>query len=448
MHLIHVLVIVVAVLTVLSALALVFGSSKSEKSHSAWFLAAAIGEVIWGISIAVFLSLGNGPTEYTIAPWLVKGIYIGAIVMDVALLGYISWRYKTGKILTVIFAILGIALSAILCYDPSILYSTTTLSNGGNWITIDMSKGFYLAYALYFCAITPTFCTFLIYKIRHTANKKMKKGYWFFLIGLAVAGLLSLVFDIILPPSRYDLIWVGPLTIGLVIIGFYYAILKFRTLSLSTNWLRILTYIVLIGSAIIIYLLIFHLIFSALFKIANPSFQVILLNFIMIAILLLLMPAISELNSMTKSLILTKQIDLPYIVKKISASGRRKPDLKDLSGFLAEHMHFSYVGFLINGRLYGSEDYRVPAEDLMAIVNLKKPEHGIWQNLSHLGKNAARELEISRIGIITDAAGDEIGQIILGKPATKALLDKRDLMEIEMVISQVAIVVGNGSRKS
>ena len=111
-------------------------------------------------------------------------------------------------------------------------------------------------------------------------------------------------------------------------------------------------------------------------------------------------------------------------------------------------MHFSYVGFLINGRLYGSEDYRIPAEDLIAIERLKKPERGIWQSIGHLNQASLKELEISRIGIITDASGAEIGQVILGKPATKSLLDKKDLMEIEMIISQVAIVVGNGSRKS
>ena len=259
---------------------------------------------------------------------------------------------------------------------------------------------------------------------------------------------MSLIFDIILPPSRYDLIWVGPLTIGLVIIGFYYAILKFRTISLETNWLRILSYIVLIGSAVIIYLLIFHLIFSSLFKIANPSFQVVLLNFIMLAIVILLTPAISELNSMTKSLIMTKRIDIAYITKKITAAGHRKVDLKDMSGFLAEHMHFSYVGFLVNGKLYGSEEHRVAAEDLVAIRGLPRPARGVWQDISHVNKETVRELEISRIGIITNGAGDVIGQVILGKPASKSLLDKDDLMEIEMIMSLMAIVVGNGSRKS
>lgn len=448
MHLIHILVTLVAVLTVLSALALVLGSHKSERAHSTWFLLAAVGEAIWGISIAVFLSLGMGVAQEIAAPSLVNGIYMGAILMDVALLGYISWKYRLGKILTIVFAIIGVVLSAILCYDPSVLYSSIILSNMGNSVTIDMGQWFYIAYALYFCTITPVFCAFLIHKIWHTGNKKIRRGYLFFLIGLAVAGMLSLIFDIILPPTRYDLIWVGPLTIGLVIIGFYYAILKFRTISLSTNWLRILSYVVLIGSAVIIYLLIFHLVFSSLFKIANPSFQVVLLNFIMLAIVLLLTPAISELNSMTKSLILTKHIDIAYITKKITVAGRRKVDLKDMSGFLAEHMHFSYVGFLVNGKLYGSEDYRVPAEDLVAIKKLKRPERGVWQDIDGISKETMRELEISRIGIITDGAGDEIGQVILGKPASKTLLDKKDLMEVEMIMSLMAIAVGNGSRKS
>lgn len=448
MHLIHILVTLVAVLTVLSALALVLGSRKSERIHSVWFLVAAVGEAIWGISIAVFLSLSVGVAAEALAPWMVKGIYIGAIVMDVALLGYISWKYKLGRFATVFFAIVGVILSAILCYDPSVLYSSINITNTGNSITVDMGRGFYLAYAFFFCSITPAFCGFLIHSIRHSNDKKMRKGYLFFLFGLMVAGFMSLIFDIILPPSRYDLIWVGPLTIGLVIIGFYYAILKFRTISLETNWLRVLSYIVLIGSAVIIYLLIFHLVFSSLFKIANPSFQVILLNFIMLAIVILLTPAISELNSMTKSLILTKRIDIAYITKKITAAGHRKVDLKDISGFLAEHMHFSYVGFLVNGKLYGSEEHRVAAEDLMAIRGLPRPARGVWQDISHVNKETVRELEISRIGIIANGAGDEIGQVILGKPASKSLLDKDDLMEIEMIMSLMAIVVGNGSRKS
>ena len=128
MNFIYILVIAVSVLTVLSAFALLFGSSKSEKGRSLWFFIAAIGEAIWGLSISIFLSLGQGSDPNATAPLLVKGIYAGAVVMDVALLGYISWKYKLGKIVTALFAIAGIAILAVFFYDPSVLYSSINLS--------------------------------------------------------------------------------------------------------------------------------------------------------------------------------------------------------------------------------------------------------------------------------------------------------------------------------
>ena len=446
MHLLYILVIIVAVLTVLSALALVLGSAKTEKARSLWFLVAAIGSAIWGMSISVFLSLKNGEIQQMNAPKLVAGIYSGAIVMDVALLGYISWKYKLGKMLTAAFAVIGIALLTVFLYDPSVLYSSINLVSMGNSITIDLGQWFYIAYALFFCTITPVFCGFLIYQIRHSRNKKQKKGYLFFLFGLSVAGLLSLIFDIILPPTRYDLIWIGPLTIGLVIIGFYYAILRFKMITLNANWLRVLSYIVIIGSALIVYLLIFHLVFSALFKIANPSFQVVLLNFIMIAIVLLLTPAISEINALTKSWIMTKQMNIAYIVKKITALNRKQIDLREMAGFLAEHMHFSYVGFIVNGKFYGSDDFRMGASEIEEIAKLKVPEKGVWQNVSQI--SGAKELEISRIGVLTNAKGEVIGQMVFGKPVSKVTLDRQDLTEVEMIVNLMAVVIENGGRKS
>lgn len=446
MHLLYILVIIVAVLTIMAALALVLGSPKGEKTRSLWFLAAATGAAIWGMSISVFLSLKNGEVQQMNAPYLVAGIYGGAILMDVALLGYISWKYKLGKVVTSLFAIAGIVLFTLFMYDPSMLYSSINLLSVGNSITIDFSRGFYVAYALFFCTITPAFCGFLIYQIRHEKSKQARKGLWFFLIGLSVAGFLSLIFDIILPPSRYDLIWVGPLTIGLVIIGFYYAILRFKMITLNANWLRVMSYIVVMGSAMIVYLLIFHLVFSALFRISNPSFQVILLNFIMIAIVLLLTPAISEIFALAKSWIMTKQINIAYIVKKITALNRKQIDLKEMAGFLAEHMHFNDVGFLVNGRFYGSDDFRMTATSLEEIEKLKKPEHGIWQDVP--STQDVREAEISRIGVLTNAKGDVIGQMIIGKPVSRTTLSREDLTEIEMITNLMAVVIENGSRRS
>lgn len=449
MNFIYILVIAVSILTVLSAIALLFGSSKAEKGRSLWFLAAAIGEAIWGISISLFLTLGLDGRNADFAPLHVKGIYSGAILMDVALLGYISWKYKFGKIITTLFAIGGVALLTIFFYDPSVLYSSITLTGPGSpLVQIDLSQWFYITYALYFCAITPAFCGFLIYQIKKSRNKNTRKGYLIFLIGLLIAGGMSLVFDIILPPIRYDLIWVGPLTIGLVILAFYYAILRFKMITLATGWLRAMSYVVIICSAVVVYLLIFHLVFSALFRVASPSYQVILLNFIMVTIVLCLTPAVAEVNAMIRAFIFTRQIDIAYIVKKLTRLDRRRLNLKDVSGFLAEHMHFEYVGFLVNGKYYVQDEYKIPVDKIAEIPELKKPEKGIWQNLNGLNKHLPEEYEVSRVAIITDTNGEMIGQMVFGRPTSKATLDKRDLTDIEMIVSLMGTMIENGGRKS
>ncbi|MBR2836863.1 hypothetical protein IKE79_00725 [Candidatus Saccharibacteria bacterium] len=444
---INILVIAIAVLTILSAVALMCGSNKQEKRRSLWFLAAAIGEVMWGVSIAVALSLPPTDGGYATMPLAVKGIYVGAIVMDSAMLGYVSWKYKFGKILTSLFIIAGVVLAGIFLYDPSVLYSSFTLAHTGNSVTIDVSRGWYVAYIAYFCTIVPAFCLSLVYKIRHSSNKDTKKGYLFFLVGLAVAGFMSLIFDLIMPLSRYDLIWVGPLLIGLTMMGFYYAVLRYRMISLTTGWLKMMSTLVLASGVVIVYLLVFHLIFSALFKVASPSPQVILLNFIMVAIVLALAPAIAEIWAMIKSLIMTKQIDIAYIVKKLSKLDRRKLNYKDISGFLAEHLHFEYVGFLLNGRYFVKDESKMPAEVLAKIAKLPMPAKGIWQSVSGLGSEAKNE-GLTRVAVMTNTNGGVIGHVILGKPTTKAALDREDVARLEMIIDLMGTIIENGGRKS
>lgn len=446
MNFIYILVIAVAVLTILAGLALVFGSTKSERAHSLWFLGAAIGEVIWAASITIFLSLDSSEVAINTAPWLVKGIYIGAVLMDAALLAYVSWNYKFGKSFTTFFAIAAIVISALLIYDPGILYNSIILRDSGNSLELNMGSGFYAAYAIYFCSLNFILCLYMVYRIRRTANKKSKKGYTYFLVGLMITGLLSGIFDLILPPFRYDLIWVGPLTIGLTILVFYFAILKYKMVSLNASWLKVLSSIVIVSSAFIVYLLIFHLVFSALFKVNSPSYQVVLLNFIMIAIVLALVPAFSEIVDLTKSLIMTKQINLPYIVKKLSMEDCKKPNLKDISGFLSEYMHFSYIAFLVNGKLYAADDCKFSAEELAKISKLPTPTHGAWQNLDTLPEETIKACEISRIAVLAGANGEAMGQMIFGKPVSKTTLEKKDLVEITMIVSLMGTIIEDGGR--
>lgn len=451
MHLIYILVIAVSCLTILSALALVFGSAKSEKKHSLWFLVAAIGEVMWGVGIAVALSLPANDFGNAVMPVALKCLYVGALVMDSTILGYVAWKYKIGKVVTSVFLIVASVLSVIFLYDSSVLYTSYTLAKTGNTIDYLMpNEGgwFFGTYIAFFCTVVPAFCFALIYKIRNARSKDDKKGYTFFLIGLAIAGFFSLIFDLIMAPERYDLIWVGPLLIGLTMLGFYYAVLRYRMIVLSAGWLKIMSSVVIVSGAVIIYLLVFHIIFSALFRVSSPSFQVILLNFIMIAIVLLLTPAITEIFAMTKSLIMTKQIDIAYIVKKLSRLNQRRINLKEISGFLAEHMHFTYVGFMVNGKYYVMDEHKIAIDKLICLPDLVRPDKGIWQDVEKLDSSVVRENGISRIAVMTNANGDMIGQVVFGKPTTKSTLDRKDLVDVEMVVNMMGTMIENGSRKS
>ena len=448
MYFIHVLVVVVAILTILASLALVFGSDKKEKVHSLWMPLAAIGEASWAVSIAIFLSLGNDVVGSTIAPWLVRGIYLGAIVMNVAILGYILWKNWSGKIVTLLFMAGGILLGGMIIGHPGLLYTGIILTDEGASVALNMHSWLYIIYAVYLCSIAITFCATLFIRMKHAIGKKKKHGYLYAFLGLAPAALLFAVFNLLMPVFRYDLIWVGPLAVGLIVLGFYFAIVRFKIITLNSIALRILSTVVIIVAAFILYFLIFHLVFAALFRVPHPAPQVIILNFIMIAIVLALMPAYLEIVSLTKSLVMTKKIDLAYIVKKLSANDRKKPNLKEVSGFLAEHMHFSYVAFYVNDKLYIADDHKIAPELLTKIAKLPSPDHRAWQDLSKLNQDAVKEADISKVAVLAGANGEIMGQMIFGHPLYKTNLLHKDLVEMAMIASLIGTMIEDGTRKS
>lgn len=257
-----------------------------------------------------------------------------------------------------------------------------------------------------------------------------------------VTGILSCVFDVILPLwVRYDLIWIGPVAVGVSIVAFYYALLRFRIISMSSSWLKVLSSIVLTSAGVIIYMLIFYLIFTSLFKIPNPSTSILVLNFLMIVIMLLLMPVINELRASISSMISVGQVDIAYVVKKLNHLATKNIDLRDLAGFLADHLHFAYIGFIINGRLYGSKALAMSSEELSQITHLKPSGTEIWQQPNKQAQKTFDELGLKAVAELRNAKGKAFGQLVVGKPMGKNTFERRDLIQLEMIINLVATVI-------
>lgn len=445
MQLVMMLVVVVSILTILSGVSVIAGSSKKERSTAIWFLLVAVGAAIWSISVGVFLSL-TGNEEAT-GLNLVQMIFISSTLTLVALVGNTSWRYKLGKITTIIFAVIGLVLSVIVLCVPETVFSAVEIKNTGNVVHFNIGACS-IAYGALISLCTLVAFVALIYRITHTRKRNVKSGNIVYLIGIAITIACSLPCDLIMPMNSYcALMWVGPITVATTMLGYYYAILRYRLMVLSSAWMKILSYVILMASGAVIYMVIFYIIFMALFKGSKPSMEVILLNFIMVLIVLLLMPVINEVSAFIKSLISTKQVDIAYIIKKLNQVASQNVDLADLAGFLAEHTHFSYVGFIVDGRLYAPRDVSLSSNEIIQISGLKSTNSGVWQDFNEPVSRVASEHDITAIAELRNAKGQAFGQIIVGRPFSKSHFESKDLVQLEMVINLVAVIIDSKKKK-
>lgn len=314
MQLAAILLITVSILTLLSGVATFFGATKGDRARSAWFFAATIFATIWTVTIALFMTATPDWSKNFMTA-LVDTTFLSAIFIDIALLGYIAWRYKAGRITAILFLAAGIVFAVLFIANPSWLYTEIILSPAGNALTTNIGP-FYHAYILFFFLLVPAVLITLLQRVVKSRSKRERNSDLVLLIGFAISGTVSLVCNLILPLWTWDYIWLGPLAISTTIIAFYYTILRYRALNLHSIWLKALSYIVIIASIAVLYMVVFYIIFAAMFRGSTPSAEVIVLNFIMVLFFLLLMPAMNELLNVIRNLISGNNHSEPKEIKK------------------------------------------------------------------------------------------------------------------------------------
>ncbi|MBR3228624.1 hypothetical protein IKF67_00040 [Candidatus Saccharibacteria bacterium] len=292
MQLIVILLGTVSVLTFLSGLIVFLGAKKGSRAHSAWFFSAAIFATVWMISICLFLTAK--PDRMAMIDWHVKWTFASAILLDASFLGYVAWKEKYGKILTSIFLVLGLLLVGTIFLKPELLYKEVILANTGNSVVMNISA-LYFAYIAFFGLIVPAIIIYLLKQFIKTRSDRTKGGDLVIMLSFGGSSTIVLIVNLIMPLfGNWSMIWLGPLALSATIIGFYYTILKYKSLNLASAWLKIFSYIVIFASLAIVYMIIFSLIFAALFRGSTPSIEVIILNFLMVIVFLVLMPAINR----------------------------------------------------------------------------------------------------------------------------------------------------------
>ena len=309
MQLITLLLTTVSVLTMLSGIIVYLGTSKAGKAKSAWYCLAAIFATIWMASICFFLTASENSQE--LIEWHVNWTFVSAIIIDVAFLGYAAWSKKYGKITTLLFLIMGLLISSIIFTVPHSLYSSINLAHTGNTVTMNIGP-VYFGYIAFFAVIVPVIVGVYLLQFFKTTSQRKRLGDVITMGSFGLSSTVVLIFNLILPLfNNWKLIWLGPLALAITILAVYYTILRYRILNLSSIWLRLFSYAVVIASTAIVYMIIFSIVFAALFKGSTPSTEVIVLNFIMILIFISLMPATTGLTQHIRSLISGDQSNEP-----------------------------------------------------------------------------------------------------------------------------------------
>ena len=398
MQLIRALLIAATAVVLLSGVSIFFGSSKKEKLSAIHFLIATLGASVWTVAICIFLHMPSASPEFV--HFIVTCIIGGVTLCDIGLLAYLGWNYKGGKPATLLFTVVGVVLVALLAYDSSLFYDSVDLSKEYTQLFVN-HNWYYFTVIAYFFLISATFSSYLQKRIKATTHKGLKTGLKVFYVGLSIGGILALIFNLILITSCPALIWIGPMATIISIMSFYYSVVKFRTLSISTRWMKIMSYIIIITTAIIIYLLVFYVVFSALFGIQTPSTKILILNVVMAVFLLFLTPALSEITNFMRANFFTHKIELGYILKKLEALDRRSFDAKDVSKFLSDTLHYDSCTIVLarKSSRFSSSDY----PDASQIISLTAKDGKVLGHLilgRHLDGHALSRLDSVKINAV------------------------------------------------
>ena len=277
-----------------------------------------------------------------------------------------------------------------------------------------------LGYAVYALSIVIIFALTaytlrLLILIRHEKARGRRRRLAGAFVGVLTLDIVVAIFSLVMPRFvSAGWLSVAPIAMSVGLAVLYWAVLKYRVITIQARWLKVLAYLVIIALAAMVYMAIFYVVFTYIFKIEDLPGSIFVLNYVMICAILLIFPVMNELIDSASGLIRANQINMTYIIKKMNKMAP-KVDLCDLAAFLADNLHFEYVGFMLDDELIGSDK--------------RRPSQG--------------ELEV--ISDLRDARGEVFGKMAVGRPVGKSRLTRRDLVELEMIVNIVAALIDTKS---
>lgn len=309
------------------------------------------------------------------------------------------------------------------------------------------------------CVTVSAVCS-LIYII--VANKSVAKNRrtraakgWRMLRNLSVVFALSQLLNFYILPkwffaegwtTLYYISWgLGFMILTLYIIAYYALILKYRLVNVRNGVLKLWTYVVCLSVAAAAYMLIFYVISKYLFHVeAGPDLLAV--NLVMVIIVALLFPVALEAIRTINSLIRVQKVDMTFVLRKLNRLAAQNVKMGKLAEFLADYLHFKYIGIIIDGKLYETAKSGLKHGDIEKIMMVNMPEKGLWLKPEGEVRELFSEHEIKAAAELLNAKGRSFGRILIGQPLGKVDFEKRDLAELELVLNLVASIIDSEVR--
>ena len=444
MYSVSIMVFVIAVLAVFAGITLALGVRREQRGQGVMFFFAALFGAIWASAIAVFLFLPNSARGQAIAPSTVLVIYSAAIPMMIFMMAFLTSRMRLGRIALVIFLMYGVVLLTLMWSDPSLLYDKITLSDtpGGNSVSL-VNGWYYLVYSCFLVAIASITLALTLYRIIRSDARNERAGLTVMMGGFFIAMIFCVIFDIWLPMFRYDLIWLGPVSLCAIICAYFYAAIKFHTIVLSSKGMRFLSYLVIIFFVSTIYIFVYVMATKYILHVEIDG-EILVANMVMVLLLVAVVPLLSELSFVVKSLLSPSDVDLKTTVVDFNQLITKNPTMRDLATFIADRLNFEYVGLVMGGQIYGSGFIYEPDELVAALGQLPPAPLGkVWQDFQSVPelKRLFKEHRLTAVAQLKNAHGQAFGYLLIGMPLGKDALDKADLYVSENTINVVSAII-------
>ncbi len=435
-----------------------------RNSSNLFFLLLTMSVAIWCWGIAAFMANNNIDISLVYA----NIYYLAALGIGVCLPVFAYATIEETKLrkhyihYAVIYAL---AVIALLIYPHSIVKEFVIDSDGDKVASFNVVGQ--TIYSIVFIALFSR-ALLLLTRESRTAVGQRKSQLQYIALGVTIAGVVGLIFNLILPWfSVYEYIWVGPIS-SVFFVGFVgYSIAKHKLFNLRATAARGFAYLLSLGSIISLYTLIVYVL-SSVDVVAENLSTLQRVAFASIAVIsgLFYEPARRFFNRVTNKLFYRDAYDAQTLMDDLNSTLVNSVELDNLLESSAKIIQYSlkssFIGFYIRETSYTpsrlvATDRKLSSGDLESIrqhlplLNTKiyTLEDSTSSSEEKILADVLRKNDIQVLGRLVTSVEYKVagvGYMILGPKLSGEVYSTQDLRVLETILNELVIAVENSLR--